>query len=301
MNKFSAVFLLFFISLIWGIGFVAVKDGTENYGVFSFLALRFAIGAIVLLPFALRHFDKKTLLVGAGIGFVLFLAFLLQTAGLKTTTVSKSGLITSLFLPFAILINRLIFGVKVNRFVWFLIPVTLAGLSILTFGSPGGAVLSSKIFPDTAMLFGDFLTVLCAAMFGLHIVLLERFGRNFNASVLAFIQLAAVAICSGMGAPIFETLVWPDKQVWLCIVFCGLFCSALCYLLQTYSQKYISATLTAYVLMCEPVFSVFFGVMLKNDSFSIAQMFGAVIMLGTTVLIIKLPEPDNNSDVNTSQ
>jgi drug/metabolite transporter (DMT)-like permease len=297
MNKFSAVFLLLMAGLIWGFGFVVVKEGVENYGVFSFLALRFGIGLIVLLPFALRHLNKKTWLIGSGIGLVLFLAFLLQTAGLRMTSVSKSGLITSLFLLFAILINRLIFGVKVNRLVWLLIPISLLGLSILTFGNPDTVIPSAngtRFFPDSSTLFGDFLTLLCAALFGLHIVLLDRFCGNLNAISLTFVQLAAVSVCSGIGVPIFETFTWPDNRVWLCIIFCGILCSAVCYFLQTFSQKYISATLTAFVLMCEPVFTVFFGVMLKNDSFSSMQMFGAVMMLVTTTLIINLPEPGKN-------
>ena len=298
MNKFTAVFLLLVAGFVWGIGFVVVKEGVENYGVFSFLALRFAIGAIVLLPLALRHLNKNTWLIGSGIGVVLFLAFLLQTVGLRMTSVSKSGLITSLFLLFAILINRLIFSVKVNRFVWLLIPISLLGLSILTFGNPETAALfqnETRFFPDSSTLLGDFLTVLCAVMFGLHIVLLERFGGNINAIPLTFVQLAAVSVCSGIGIPIFETLAWPDNRVWLCVIFCGIFCSAVCYCLQTFSQKYISATLTAFVLMCEPIFTVFFGVMLKNDLFSYTQMLGAVMMLVATALIINLPEPGKNT------
>ena len=297
MNKLTAVFLLLAAGLIWGLGFVVVKEGVENYGVFSFLALRFAVGAVVLLPFALRRLDKKIWLIGSGIGSVLFLAFLLQTAGLKMTSVSKSGLITSLFVLFAILINRLFFGVKVNRLVWLLIPISLTGLAILTFGNPETDVLSvngTRFFPDSSTLFGDFLTVLCAVLFGLHIVLLDRFGANLNAIPLTFVQLAAVSVCSGIGIPVFETFTWPDGRVWICIIFCGVFCSAVCYFLQTFSQKYISATLTAFVLMCEPIFTVFFGVMLKNDSFSSMQMLGAVVMLVATTLIINLPEPGKN-------
>jgi len=63
-------------------GFVLVKDSVRDYGVFSFLSLRFFIGAAVLFPWAVREMDRKAVFYGVGIGTVLFLAFYLQTAGL---------------------------------------------------------------------------------------------------------------------------------------------------------------------------------------------------------------------------
>ena len=56
---------------VWGWTFVVVKDAVAAYGVIAFLALRFAIGSTCLGVPAIRHFRRRTLLVGAGIVGVL--------------------------------------------------------------------------------------------------------------------------------------------------------------------------------------------------------------------------------------
>jgi len=264
-------------------GFVFVKDSVRDYGVFSFLSLRFFVGAMVLLPWAIRDMDRKAVFYGVGIGTVLFLAFYFQTAGLKTTTVSRSGLITSLFIVFSIVLNRLLFRVRISRWTWAILPVSLGGLALLIFGD------TAELESGWGWNFGDLLTLLCAVGFGLHIVLLDRYSTEIASLPLACIQLLTVSLWGAAGALMTETLVIPGGSVWFGIFVCGIFCSAVCYLLQTSAQKYLPAVQVSFIFSSEPVFSVLFGVLLHHDSLTMLQAAGGVIMILSTLLILALP------------
>ena len=50
-RQLTADAALLLVTLIWGSTFVMVKDAVANFPVFSFLALRFAFAALVLVPF----------------------------------------------------------------------------------------------------------------------------------------------------------------------------------------------------------------------------------------------------------
>ncbi|MEJ2025020.1 MAG: EamA family transporter, partial [Deltaproteobacteria bacterium] len=51
----QADWLLLFTAAIWGAAFVAQRAGMEYVGAFTFNAIRFALGMLVLLPLAVRR------------------------------------------------------------------------------------------------------------------------------------------------------------------------------------------------------------------------------------------------------
>jgi drug/metabolite transporter (DMT)-like permease len=103
--------LLLLAAVIWGSAFVAQRVGMSYVGPFTFNGVRFALGALVLLPFASRGErhplgetgdDPKKLpwsvLWGGGLaGVMLFSGATLQQVGLVYTTAGKAGFITGLY------------------------------------------------------------------------------------------------------------------------------------------------------------------------------------------------------------
>ena len=88
------------VTAIWGYTFVPVQNAVAIYPLFAFLAVRFGISTLVLLPFAwrsLHHLPWSGVVGGVGAGALLATAYGLQTAGLDLTTVSSTGFITGLY------------------------------------------------------------------------------------------------------------------------------------------------------------------------------------------------------------
>lgn len=263
--------LLLAVVAVWGWTFVVVKDAIAIHGVLPFLAVRFTLGAACLGIVCARRMNWRTVRAGAAIGVVLGAGFLLQTLGLARTSASNTGLITGLFVIFAPLANRLLFGVRVRPVLWLAIVLSLVGLALLTGAATSGIG------------YGELLTLGCAAMFGLHVALLDRFAKRHDAVVLTFGQIAGAALiflvcCAGQGAPLL-----PPPAVWPALVITGVFASAVAFLVQTCAQQRLSAIETAMILLAEPLFAVLFGWLLHGDRMTLIQMGGGALMVVTMV------------------
>ncbi len=269
--------LLVGVTMVWGWTFVVVQDAIALYGVLSFLAVRFALAAAALVPYGARKVSLRTLGVGAGIGLALALGYLFQTTGLLFTSPTDSGLITGLFVVFALLADRLFFGVRSSRRVLVAVALSLLGMILLAGGGPYGANR------------GDLLTLLCAAALGLHIAFLSRYAAGYNATELAFVQMLSVALVFGVSWPFFEPVAFPPQEVWLALVATGLVASAGAFWVQTFVQQRIPATRTAVILTTEPIFAALFGYWLAGDRLAAIQIFGAALILSALLLCEVLP------------
>ena len=265
-------FLLVAVTAVWGWTFVVVQDAISVYGVIPFLAIRFVLAGAVLAPLYATRLTLRSLLVGGGIGVVLAAGYLFQTTGLLFTTPTNSGLITGLFVVFAPLADRLLFGANLSRQVLLAVALSLVGMVLLAGGGPAGAN------------WGDLLTLLCAAALGLHIALLSRYAASHDAGALTLAQLLAMALLFVVVWPFSEPVSLPPSGVWIALLITGLLASAGAFLVQTTVQQHIPAARTAIILTMEPVFAALFGYWLAGDRLVAIQILGALMILSALVI-----------------
>ncbi len=252
------------MTAIWGWTFVLVKDAISHYPTVPFLAIRFALAAVVLVVVVRRPPPWRVVRVGIPIGMALAAGYLLQTVGLETTSAGNAGLLTGLFVVFTPLLDG-IFGARIPARTVIAALVALAGTALLT-GS-GFAI------PKT----GDLLVVGCALLFALHIVLLGRWAPGLPAAPLAMVQmLAAAVLFSAAAVPGFRL---PPETVWLAIAVTGVLASALGFLIQTWAQQHISPSRTALVLATEPAWALVAAILLAGQRFGAVQAIGAALVL----------------------
>src|SRR5918995_379613 len=270
--RFIYTLLLVAVTAVWGWTFVVVQNAIAIYGVVPFLAVRFVLAGAALSPLYAARLTRKSLLVGGAIGVVLAAAYLFQTTGLLFTTPTNSGLITGLFVVFALLADRLLFGVNVSRQVVLAVGLSLIGMILLAGGGPEGAN------------WGDLLTLLCAAALGLHIALLSRYASSYDAGALTLAQILSIAIIFVVVWPFFSPVALPPPTVWVALLITGLLASAGAFLVQTTVQQYIPAARTAIILTMEPVFAALFGYWLAGDRLLAIQILGASMNLSALVI-----------------
>jgi drug/metabolite transporter (DMT)-like permease len=269
--------LLLLMTAVWGCTFTVVKDAATAYGVFSFLAVRFSIGLLSLSAFAWRNLEKKSLLAGLGIGIPLAMGYLLQTWGLKYTTPTNSGLITSFLVIAAPLFNRTLFGVRTRPILWAAIGLTMAGMLCLT--GIGWSPLA----------LGDSMTLGAAIAFGLQIALLDRYAKHFCALSVATGQTAAAAAIFLVAWPLTEPVCWPSGGVWTAILLTGIVATAGGFYVQTLAQRKLPAVRFVVIVSLEAVFALLFGYVLAGDRLTGIQIFGAILMLAAVVLVEIVP------------
>jgi drug/metabolite transporter (DMT)-like permease len=269
--------LLVAVTAVWGWTFVVVQDAISVYGVIPFLAVRFVLAGAALTPIYAAKLTRRSLIVGGGIGAVLAAGYLFQTTGLLFTSPTNSGLITGLFVVFAPLADRLLFGANLSRQVVLAVALSLVGMVLLAGGGPEGAN------------WGDLLTLLCAAALGLHIALLSRYAASHDAGALTLAQILSMALLFFIVWPFFATVSLPPSEVWVALLVTGLLASAGAFLVQTTVQQHIPAARTAIILTMEPVFAALFGYWLAGDRLVAVQIFGALMILSALVIGEVLP------------
>ena len=264
------------VTAFWGITFVVVKDALGHGDPFSFLALRFVIGALVLSALARRQvLLPENLRRGALLGGFLFLGFVFQTTGLTDTTPSRSAFITGLAVVLVPLWSLLLFR-RVPR-VTSLLGVALATVGLYYLTRPdldGGGGFSR----------GDVLTVFGAAAYSLHICLTERFAARDGVTGLVAVQLWVVALLSALCLPFVEVHVaWTPAFVGA-FLFCGIFASAGALTVQTWGQARTTAVRAALIYSMESVFASTYSVLLGYETLGPREWSGGALIVSGVLL-----------------
>ena len=261
------------ITVVWGLTFVQVKNAVAVYPVVPFLAIRFLIATLVLLPFGLRRagsIGRSGLGAAVIAGTLLAAGYTLQTLGLERTSVSSAGFITGMYVVLTPVIGYLCFRLRVAGAAWAGVALATAGLALLA-GVHGGSPT------------GDLLVLAAAAVYALQIVLMERYAPRYDAFGFTLVEMAVTfGVLALAAAP--SAAVPRGWTVWGALIVTGVFASALGFLLQTWVQRETSATRTALVFALEPVWAAVFGFTLAGDRLGVVGWAGcAVIMAGILV------------------
>jgi len=238
---------LFGTTFIWGGTFVVVKIGLTDLSPVLLVAIRFSLAAVLLLLFDWRsilQIERPLIWKGSLLGFLLFLGFVLQTVGLKDTTASKSAFITGLMVIFTPFFQLSIEKRTVKTGNLIGVVIVTVGLWLLT--SPNGNGLTR----------GDLLTLLCAAVFGLYIVLLGLFSKGEDPLQLTFLQMMPSAFFGWATVWFLERPIWnPTAAAIGAILYCALLGNILCGYVQTRYQRDTTPTRAAIIFTIEPLWA----------------------------------------------
>jgi drug/metabolite transporter (DMT)-like permease len=270
------------ITVIWGLTFSMVKETLEVIPPFVFMSYRFALAFLVLAAVCgkrIARLDRGTAAAGLFLGVFLYGAYSFQTFGLQYTTAGNAGFITGLFVVFVPILSTVILRKKPGKRSVLSVIVATVGLGLLSL-QPGLKVNS-----------GDLLVLACAFTYSLHIIYMDRFVQRYDLLLLTLLQMGVVAVLQTGSALIFEDFVFPTGgYTWLTIVVCGVFASALAFFVQAWAQREISPVRTSVVLIMEPVFSVFFGIILLGETLTWRGWLGCALMLAGMLITEIRPE-----------
>jgi drug/metabolite transporter (DMT)-like permease len=262
----------------YGSTFVLVQDALDRVTPVGFILLRFTVGAVVLLPFALARGWRRPGVPGdprayvwacLAFGVVAFIGYWFQNAGLERTTTSNSAFITGLFVVFTPLIETAVLRRWPGPNVLAAVVIATVGLFLLT-----GADLSRNT--------GDLLTLGCAFFFGIWIYMGGRLSQRYDPVMLTAMQLALVAL---LAVPVvaFEGLGHIDAQVVAAVLITGVLCSAVAFSLQLWGQRYVEPSRAAVILLFEQVVAGVVGYAV-GERLGVAGYIGAFVILGGMLL-----------------
>jgi drug/metabolite transporter (DMT)-like permease len=276
-------------TLIWGATFVLVKDALADISVVVYIAVRFALAAVLMAIIfwrSLRHLHLKTVWAGAQIGVAMFSGYILQTAGLKITTPAKAAFITGMSVVLVPLLLAAFGRRRITVWMWAGAAAALAGLYLLTVPPEGLGALNR----------GDPIVFGCAVMFALHIILIGRHVGDHSLGALAFLQVATTAVLSTLAVPIVAMGGWEKPHLVLngtviaAVLVTSIGATVIGFSLQTWAQQHTSPSHTAILVSLEPVFAAVTSWLLAREHFGARTLFGAALILGA-ILVAELRGP----------
>ena len=283
--RWRAELALVCVALAWGTTFVLVKRTLVEISTVYFLALRFSLASVCMLLLFMRPFRRagaravwRGLRGGAVAGLFLWTGYMLQTFGLKYTSAGNSGFLTGLYIVLVPLISAAVYRQWPQIAELTGILVASAGIVLITIPSLEHSLRINR---------GDLLTIACAVAFAFHLLVLGYFSQRENFEAVALGQIVCGAVLSA-GWLVFE----PPKVVWSfgvvsAIVVTAVFATALAFALQTWGQKYTTATRTALIFALEPVFALATAVVVGGERLTVLGSMGAALILAG-ILVVEL-------------
>ena len=289
-----SVLALFITAIIWGTAFVAQSAGMDYLGPFSFNAIRYGIGAIVLIPVILiirgarlRQSNgmgnvtdvsataweegtdlRNTVIGGILVGLSLCVASLFQQFGIIYTTVGKAGFVTALYIvivPFyGVILKR-----KIPGKAWIAAFIAIAGFYLMCM--TGNVTLS----------LGDGLVLLGSFVWGIQIMLVDKYAPKSDAVMLSSIEFGVSSLICAILALIFERDITTWNAIINCagpILYAGVMSCGVAYTLQVVAQKKVAPTLACLIMSLEAVFSALAGWILLGQSMRGIEIAGCVLV-----------------------
>lgn len=276
-TNLKATIILIIVTIFWGATYFLTKLGLKEIQPFTLIALRFNIAfllSVIVLYKKLIKLDKKILKFSFVLSTLLFFVFISMTLGLKYTSASNSGFLVSLSVVLIPIISVFITKQMVERKVIYGILVAMIGIALLTING------------NYEICKGDFLIILCAILYALHVVLTDIFTKEVDSITLGILQLGLVGLYGSIFAVWLEKPVIPrDDLSWIVVIVLSIFCTAFGYIAQTYAQKYVSAANAGLILSLEPVFSAIFAFIFLDEILPIRGYIGAAILLFSVIWV----------------
>jgi len=279
--------LLLIAAFIWGTTFVAQRKGMVYVGPMTYNAIRFALGALTLLPLILmlrtghdtsgQNRSFRFLLWGGTLaGLALFGGASMQQMGLLDTTAGKASFITSLYVVL-VPIAGLFLGQRCGLSIWVGAILALAGLYLLTIT---GSFTIGR---------GDLFIFIGAFFWTIHVYLIGYLAQRANPLCIACLQFLVCSVLSFLAAVSFEEIALPAiRAATIPILYGGILSAGVAFTLQVVCQRTSPPAHAAIVMSLETVFAVLSGYVMLHERLAPRDIAGCILMFAG-LLVVQLP------------
>jgi len=267
-----------FVMAIWGFNFVTSKLLLREFDPLIAMTLRFALVALVLLPFVrfpraqIRHLLLYSVVLG-GIHFPLIFS------GLRGLDVSTAAIAVQLQVPFASILAAIFLGDALGWRRAVGMAIAFAGIVVIA-GGPG---------PEIS-LFHLGLVVAAALAFAFSSIQLKWMGQTDPFTLNAYMALFAV--------PQLALLSWllEDGQIgqirnaswlgWACLLYMAGLATILAYSFWYPLLKHYDLNQTVPYTLLVPVFGVVSGVLVLGEPLEWRITLGGLLTVGGIAVIL---------------
>lgn len=275
-RKVKAILFLFIATVFWGGTFPVIKNAVTFVTPATFVTVRFALAALILLPFAIKEFKHNsfaTLKAGIILGTLNGGLYLMQTIGVETIDAAQAAFIVGaavIFVPF------IASWLKVAHLRWIDIVAAISCLvGLFIFTGFALQIHSGSLW--------CLLSTICAA---LNVVYLQITTRK---NIHSLFLLTFYQILFTLPIPVILSLRSNYHNIFtlhalIGILFCAIFATSFALLLQTKYQHFINPNKATLIYALEPVFATLIAWGIRQEQITTLMIIGGTIMLASTLL-----------------
>ena len=266
--------------VFWGMGFPLGKLALRETDAAHVVLLRFAVAALVALPFALRGRETRALFRSPVVllaGALYGVAFLVQFEGLARVSVTLAALLVGV-MPALIALSARFLGERVSGASWIGVAAATLG-AVLIAGKPGGAGTPLGVALSLAA-----LVIFLAWLFVLRKAPATAAPMAIPAVTVVVAAATILPIALVMhGAPKLDLSV----GAWAVIVGQGLFSTLLATAAWQFGSARVGSASAGVFINIEPLMGAAIGVLLFGDHLTLALgVGGLLILVGSFVVVL---------------
>jgi drug/metabolite transporter (DMT)-like permease len=275
----NSTLMLLITMTIWGSTFVVTKEVIDDVPPFTLAFVRVAIGALVLLPFALARsravrtpLPWKSIVAMGLLGVALYYA--LFNYSLRYTSASQGALVQSCIPAMTALVAVIWLRERASAQRWFGIVLSIAGV-MLVFSNVSDSGASAVLFGNALM----FLTVVC---WGVYTSIAKRSAEGAD-PVIVTTGIAAVGAVLLLPLAVTEIVSQGMPHVgaraWFAAIYLGAGASGLAYLLYNSALQHMDASEVGAYTNLIPIVGVILGIVVLHEPLSARAIAGGVVVL----------------------
>jgi len=278
MTMLPFVFLAL-AGVFWGLGFPLGKIALHEMAPAHMVLLRFAVAAIVSLPFALASREARALFRSVPVvlaGICYGVAFVVQFEGLAHVTVTLAALLVGA-MPALIAITAFILRERVSRASWAGVIGATAGAALIA-GKPDGSGTP----------FGIALSLISLLIFLGWLLALRRAPKTTNAMavpavtvVVAAITVLPVALLLHGAPPLHASPV-----AWAGIVGQGLLSTFLATVAWNVGAARVGSAAAGVFINIEPLVGSILGIGFFGDPAGATIVIGGVLIIAGSIVTV---------------
>ena len=270
---------------IFGLSYLFSKMALEVAEPAILLCARFSVTLIALNILTATGVLKLNLRGKSLVGPILLgllqpaLYFVLENYGLKYTSTSFTGMVSSVSPVFSAVLGAVLLRERPNVKQWVAILVTIAGVMLVSLGGSGGQnTLLGCLCLLGAYFSGAYYTILVRRLTKTYTPF-ELTYVMFTVGFVFFAALALIQYRGGTFAALGAALSHPNFIV--SIVYLGAVASVGAYLLSNYSLSRLPVARSTIFTSLSTVVSVLSGIVIMKDPFTPVSLLAfALILLG---------------------
>ena len=279
--------------IIWASSFVAAKYAYTLFDPVITVQLRLLIAAAMMSPFFIKAYRsiprylKKSVWILALVSFPIVL--LLQFVGLKYTSASNAVTLVAIEPMIFLLLNHFLFHQKTKIIDWVLCLVTFVGIVLTVVGETQSQ--SSSLW-GSLLLLSAGLAFALSTLYGKDVIA-QIDAKNYTAVTLVLGAIWCVPFTLGFNHDWrflqVTSLNEANVKAILALIYLGVFSSWLAYRLWNKGVTAIPANTTGILIPLEPIFGIFFAMLLLGEQLTLLKAIGSALVIGAVMTSALLP------------